>query len=76
MDGNGNLYEVRYLREHPAAEYQPRRGRLVWLAVSALALLACGGCCSITVRTSGNGSVSVHQTRVVNTDASIPASLK
>ena len=41
----------------------------------ALALLLAGGCCSITVRTSGSGAVSVHQTRVVSTDATIPESL-
>ena len=41
-----------------------------------MAVVLCGaGCCSITVRTSGAGAVSVHQTRVVSTDASIPASL-
>lgn len=47
---------------------------IVGFFVATILLVACG-CCSITVRTSGNGSVSVHQTRVVSTDATIPASV-
>ena len=44
------------------------------VALVGVAILA-GGCSTITVRNTGSGTVNVHQTRVVSTDASIPASV-
>jgi len=41
MDGNGSLYEVRFLREHPATTLDMRAIAIRYaLAVLALALLA------------------------------------
>ena len=43
---------------------------------AAIVAMLAGGCSTITVRNTGGGTVNVHQTRVVSTDASIPASWK
>ena len=49
------------------------RASIAVVIATIIAGMLCG-CCSITVRDSVG--VTVHQTRVVSTDASIPASLK
>ena len=58
---------------YPASPWAKWYAALIVGASLLLVALLAGGCCSITVRDSVG--VKVYQTRVVSTDASIPASV-
>jgi hypothetical protein len=71
MDGNGNGYELKWMREHPAVAVNMRREKIIGIMLVIAVLW--WACACISVRNSGSGTVNVH--KHVSTDASIPASV-
>ena len=75
MDGNGNGYERKWMREHPAKAVNMRCEKIIGIMlVIALVWWACG-CISTTIHNEGSGDVNVTVDKEIAADASIPASM-